>query len=94
MENLPLDIVNNILVIRYNENLKELELLKKRFQHLKKDNDNMSDYMYKNQIDMCEECGIYDSGNYIDYIAEYERCLCEDCLTTFQRLSPHGNGGL
>lgn len=85
MENLPLDIVNNILLIRYEETLKQLEELKKRYKILKEDNDKMGDYMNNNLVDMCEECGIYDSGDFIDYIEEYERCLCDDCFTIFQK---------
>ena len=93
MENLPLEIVNNILLIRYKENLKELDLLKKQYEHLKKDNDNMSTYMYNNQIDMCEQCGIYDDDSIecIEYQEIHEQYLCQDCFISFQRLSPHEN---
>ena len=77
MDKLPLEIVNNILVIRYDE-------LKKKYDHLKKDNDNMSDFMYSNQIDMCDECGVYDDDRYIEYQEKYERFLCQCCFKVFQ----------
>ena len=86
MENLPLDIVNNILLISYNETLKQLEELKKKYLYLKQDNEKMGNYMHDKQVDMCEECGIYDDTDYIDYIEKYERCLCEDCFRSFEKL--------
>jgi hypothetical protein len=85
MENLPLDIVNNILLIKYDEALKQFEQLKKKYLYLKEDNEKMGNYMNDKQVDMCEECGIYDDTDYIDYIEEYERCLCEECFRSFQK---------
>jgi hypothetical protein len=85
MENLPLDIVNNILIIKYDEALKQLEQLKKKYLYLKEDNEKMGKYMDDKDVDMCEECGIYDDDGFIDYIEKYERCLCEVCFRSFQK---------
>lgn len=85
MENLPLEIVNNILLINSNELQKQFILLKKKYEHLKKDNDNMSEFMYNNQIDMCEQCGIYGDEPHIEYQEIHEQYLCQDCFKSFQK---------
>ena len=53
----------------------------------------MSTYMYNNQVDMCEQCGIYDDDSIecIEYQEIHEQYLCQDCFISFQRLSPHEN---
>ena len=84
MDKLPLEIVNNILIIKHDSEVKKL---KKEIQHLKflKDEleekvQNMLCYLEKNEIKYCDCCRIYGDDDEIIYYEDHSEFLCEYCI--------------
>mgnify|MGYP003646394494 FL=1 len=90
MQNLPLEIVNNILIIQYEEQLKEkiketetlekkLKSLEFNLRDLQHNADNMLHYLETMRVPSCEECDIYGNDDEIILYPEFEEYLCEEC---------------
>ena len=84
MDKLPLEIVNNILIIQYEEEIKQLkEQLKKRnfeLENTKIKNSNMLNYLEVHEVKYCECCDIYGTDDEIIYYEQFNELLCEYCL--------------
>tara|TARA_R110000737_G_scaffold337140_1_gene357159 strand:- start:68 stop:364 length:297 start_codon:yes stop_codon:yes gene_type:complete len=84
MQNLPLEIVNNILIIQYEEQMKQLkEQLKIKEVALARQEHNcttMKFYMDTHSVTCCDDCHIYGDDDEIMCYEEYDReFLCEGC---------------
>tara|TARA_R110000782_G_scaffold4041_2_gene14313 strand:+ start:272 stop:562 length:291 start_codon:yes stop_codon:yes gene_type:complete len=84
MQNLPLEIVNNILIIQYEEQISQLKRDFKKLQfnynnieHLHEIKDH---YLTSHEVKYCEECNIYGDDDEI-ILSEQFGCqyLCEYC---------------
>ena len=84
MQNLPLEIVNNILIIQYEEQIKELKKELRSFkikytdiEHLHEIKDH---YLTSHEVKYCEGCNIYGDDDEI-ILSEQFGCqyLCEYC---------------
>lgn len=84
MDKLPLEIVNNILIIQYDEQIKELkkQLSKLKFtlENSKINNANMLNYLEIHEVKYCECCDIYGTDDEIIYYEDFNEFLCEYCL--------------
>jgi len=84
MDKLPLEIVNNILIIKYEEEIKQLkEQLKKinfELENTKIKNANMLNYLEVHEVKYCECCDIYGTDDEIIYYEQFNELLCEYCL--------------
>jgi len=84
MQNLPLEIVNNILIIQYEEQIKELKeklrMVTIKFYTMEEKYQNMDIYLSSRDVKYCDECNIYGND---DEIILYEelggKFLCESC---------------
>lgn len=84
MDKLPCDIINNILIIRYES---EIEKLKKQLSSLNFQNEyieqkatNMLNYLESHEVKYCECCDCYGDDDEIIFYEEFEEWLCEYCL--------------
>jgi len=77
MDKLPCHIINNILIIKYEEEIKQL---KKQIENIKHSNIFMLNYLVKNEVNYCECCGIYGNEDEIIDYEDYGGNLCEPCL--------------
>lgn len=84
MDKLPLEIVNNILIIKHESDVKEL---KKQIQHLNFRKDeleqkvlNMLCYLEKHEVKYCEYCSVYGDDDEIIYYDDTCEYLCEYCI--------------
>ena len=84
MDKLTCDIINKILIIKYEAELKELreELRKLKFQleHTQINNANMLNYLETHEVKYCEVCDTYGSDDEIIYYEDFNEHLCEYCL--------------
>ena len=87
MDKLPNDIINNILLIRYEELLKTIEMQKKeirslnfRYDELEMSNQNMLNYLETHEVKYCEECECYGTDDEVILYEDFEMYLCEYCL--------------
>ena len=84
MQNLPLEIVNNILIIQYEEQIKQLKKELKSFkikytdiEHLHEIKDH---YLTSHEVKYCEGCNIYGDDDEIIQYEEFDNeYLCEYC---------------
>ena len=83
MQNLPLEIVNNILIIQYEEQIKELKKelrsLKFNISNIELQNEIMDHYLTGHEIKYCVECNIYGDDDEIILYEEFDEYLCEYC---------------
>ncbi len=84
MEKLPCDIINNILIIKYDEQIKklkkELSTLKRKLEHTETNNANMLNYLEVHEVKYCEVCDTYGTDDEIILYEEFSEYLCEYCL--------------
>ena len=84
MDKLPLEIVNNILIIKYEEEIKQLkEQIKKinfELENTKIKNSNMLNFLEVHEVKYCECCDIYGTDDEIIYYEQFNELLCEYCL--------------
>tara|TARA_R110001632_G_scaffold2459_3_gene11051 strand:- start:1332 stop:1619 length:288 start_codon:yes stop_codon:yes gene_type:complete len=84
MDKLPLEIVNNILIIQYDEQIKELKkqlsTLKHTLEDTKIKNSNMLNFLEVHEVKYCECCDIYGTDDEIIYYEQFNELLCESCL--------------
>tara|TARA_R110000787_G_scaffold186727_1_gene298505 strand:+ start:186 stop:464 length:279 start_codon:yes stop_codon:yes gene_type:complete len=84
MDKLPCEIINNILIIKYEEEIKQLkEQLKKRnfeLEKTKQTNANMLNYLETHEVKYCDCCDIYGDDDEIIYYEDFCAYLCEYCL--------------
>ena len=87
MDKLPNDIINNILLIRYEEALKKIETHKKEIKQLnfrldqtEMSNQNMLNFLETHEVKYCEECDCYGTDDEIIFYENFEMYLCEYCL--------------
>ena len=84
MNKLPVEIINNILIIQYEEQIKEF---KKQLRSLKFDYDTMEQqyeimesYLTSHEVKYCEACNIYGDDDEIIKYEEFDNAfLCEYC---------------
>jgi hypothetical protein len=84
MEKLPLEIINNILIIQYDEQIKELKKqlrsLKFNYDTMEQQYDIMESYLTSHEVKYCEECKIYGDDDEIIQYEEFDNdFLCEYC---------------
>ena len=84
MDKLPCDIINNILIIKYEAELKELkeELRKLKFQYeqIERTKLIMENYLDTHEVKYCDCCDIYGDDDEIIYYEDFNEHLCEYCL--------------
>ena len=84
MDKLPLEIINNILIIQYEEQIKELkkQLMRSKFNydHMEQQYEIMEHYLTSHEVNYCEECKIYGDDDEIIQYEEFDNeYLCEYC---------------
>tara|TARA_R110000824_G_C15087944_1_gene665053 strand:- start:749 stop:1027 length:279 start_codon:yes stop_codon:yes gene_type:complete len=83
MDKLPCDIINNILIIKYEEEIKqlnrEIKKQKLRAEFINHTFKNMEYYIESHNIKCCDECCIYGDDDQIIFYENYEKDLCEEC---------------
>ena len=83
MNQLPLEIVNNILIIQYEEQIKELKKqlksLKFRYDTMDQHYEIMNHYLVSHEVKYCEVCDIYGDDDEIILSEEFGCRLCEYC---------------
>tara|TARA_R110000737_G_scaffold103090_1_gene136398 strand:- start:328 stop:633 length:306 start_codon:yes stop_codon:yes gene_type:complete len=84
MQNLPLEIVNNILIIQYDEQINELkkQLKSLKFNHdtMEQHYDIMHNYLTSHEVKYCEECYTYGDDDEIIQYEEFDNeYLCGYC---------------
>ena len=84
MQYLPLEIVNNILIIQYEEQMKELKKqlrsLKFNYDTMEQQYNIMDNYLTSHEVKYCEGCNIYGDDDEIIQYEEFDNeYLCEYC---------------
>ena len=84
MQNLPFEIVNNILIIQYEEQMKELKKqlrsLKFNYDTMEQQYNIMDNYLTSHEVKHCEECNTYGDDDEIIQYEEFDNeYLCEYC---------------
>ncbi len=72
MKNLPCDVLNNILLIRYDGQLKTNKKLKDKIHEL-------NDVIVKLGGICCESCKCWGTDDEISYNPDYEEYQCQEC---------------
>jgi hypothetical protein len=83
MQNLPLEVINNILIIKHDSEVKELKKqiseLNHKLEDIKIHNANMLNFIEVNEVKYCECCDIYGNDDEIIYYEDFCEYLCEHC---------------
>ncbi len=90
MNNLPSDIILNIIMKKYEteklQMLEDIKKLKKQLLTCKFDIDNlehknirMLNYLENREVKYCEECECYGDDDEITFFEENDKYLCETC---------------
>tara|TARA_R110001599_G_scaffold320669_1_gene531007 strand:- start:442 stop:720 length:279 start_codon:yes stop_codon:yes gene_type:complete len=92
MQNLPLEIVNNILIIQYEEQINELKkklrIINFNFDIMEEKYQNMDNYLTRHEVKYCDKCNIYGDDDEIILYEELEgKYLCEYCEEFIQSIS-------
>tara|TARA_R110002050_G_scaffold300762_1_gene472319 strand:+ start:9340 stop:9669 length:330 start_codon:yes stop_codon:yes gene_type:complete len=90
MNNLPNDIILNIIIKKYEEEkLQTMELnaelnrelisIKLKIDNMEYDNQRMIGYLEQNEVKYCDECRCYGNDDEIIHFEENQAYLCEYC---------------
>jgi hypothetical protein len=76
MEGLPSELIGNILIIKYESQIKEL---KRKIAELEEKSSNMLNYVESHDVKYCEQCGEYGDDDEIMLGRDDDAYLCESC---------------